>query len=343
VNSGQSVYSCPKCQTLLKEEVNALFCQRCSRLFSITRNIVNLDIVNSSEQYEFDSMFNSSSTLSEEEKYRSTILADRILKLVDSQYLESKTILEIAAGRGELGYGIIKRSSYSKFYITDHSRVSLEIFKNSINENKNDNILNFSLQDVNCLAFASQKFDLIFGHAALHHFLDFEKVVKSCFRLLNPMGKMVYSEPFFPGYFNVIKIWIEIMEEESGEDYLPTESEFQIDGEFGYLKFIVNNVISRSRRDRNILKTMTDKHLFLDSDFYKIANELGAKVELYDYNSEEETFDFMKGMLDTYLINNNDFREKSMNKWNKILGMATNSFYGSSPHFKNIVITKIDD
>lgn len=343
MKSQSSIYSCPKCKTLLHDDLNTLDCTTCTRSFPITRNIVNLDIVNSIERIEFDLMFDSLTILSEEEKCRSKILADRILKIINVDNLHNKTILEIAAGRGELGYGIIKRFKDSNFYLTDHSRKSLEIFKNSTIDEVNNNHLNFSLQDVNCLAFASQKFDLVFGHAALHHFLDFERVVKNCFNLLNPAGKLVFSEPFFPGYFNVIKIWIEIIEEESGIEYLPTDSEFQIDGDFGYLRFIVDNIITRSRRDKDILSTLTDKHLFLDGDFYKIANDLGARIDLYDYNSEEETFDFMRGMLDTYLISNKNFREKSLNKWNKTLGIATNSFYGSFPHFKNIVITKIND
>jgi ubiquinone/menaquinone biosynthesis C-methylase UbiE len=310
-------------------------------LFPVTHGIANLDIVSSKERYEFDAMFDKSTYLSEEEKFRSINLANRILKLINIFDLDRKTILEIAAGRGELGYGLTQIFKNSNFYLTDHSRVSLEIFKNSSQDSDNNNFLNFSLQDVNSMAFVNQNFDFIFGHAALHHFLDFEKVISNCFKLLKPMGKLVYSEPFFPGYFLVIKIWIEIMEEESGRDYSPNHSKFQIDGEFGYLKFIIDNIVLRSRRDKKIFKTMTDKHLFIDSDFYRIATNLGAKLELYNYNSEEESLDFMNGMLNTYLITDSKFREKSMEKWSKIISLASNSFYGSFSHFKNIVLTKI--
>lgn len=110
-----------------------------------------------------------------------------------------------------------------------------------------------SIQDVNSMAFEEPSFDLVVGNAALHHFQDFDKVVESCLALLKPGGKMLFTEPFLSGYLLVTRIWIQVYEESFGDVRL-LDSRFILNGNLGYLGFIINDIRTRSGRERTDLE-----------------------------------------------------------------------------------------
>ena len=148
----------------------------------------------------------------------------------------------------------------------------MHILTNTLLSHKHEtsNVFHPSIQDVNAMAFQGVSFDLVVGNAALHHFLDFDKIIERCDSLLKPGGKMLFTEPFLAGYSLVARIWIQIYEELYG-GLVNLDSKFALSGDLGYLGFIINDIRTRSGRRRVELEFLTDKHLFIESDFQTLA------------------------------------------------------------------------
>ena len=189
------------------------------------------------------------------------------------------------------------------------------------------------------MAFVGESFDLVIGNAALHHFLDFDVVVGNCLALLKPGGKMLFTEPFLSGYLVVARIWTQVYEENFGSLSL-LDTSFSLNGDLGYLGFIVNDIRIRSSRNRFKLEQLTDKHLFIESDFQKIADAKNVHVAFYEYSSEISARNLMEVLLDTYMIHDSDFRKRSLFLWNEYVQFAGESFYGLDSYFKTIIFTK---
>jgi SAM-dependent methyltransferase len=269
--------------------------------------------------------------------------AANLVKILGIKSVQNYEILEIAAGRGELTVGLFLSPEIqeSNIYCFDHSIQSMQILTNTLSTVKSltSNTFYPSIQDVNSMAFEEPSFDLVVGNAALHHFLDFDKVVESCLALLKPGGKMLFTEPFLSGYLLVTRIWIQVYEESFGDVRL-LDSRFILNGNLGYLGFIINDIRTRSGRERTDLEKLTDKHLFIESDFQKIADLNNVHVAFYEYSTEMSARDLMNGLLDTYMITDSEFRMRALSLWDKYVDLAGQSFYGLDSYFKTIVFTK---
>lgn len=53
-------------------------------------------------------------------------------------------------------------------------------------------------EDATCLSFSDDSFDLVLSLDVYEHIFDLEKGLKEAFRILKPMGKMIFSIPFYP-------------------------------------------------------------------------------------------------------------------------------------------------
>lgn len=150
---------------------------------------------------------------------------------------------------------------------------------------------------------------------------------------------MLFTEPFLSGYLLVTRIWIQVYEESFGDVRL-LDSRFIRNGNLGYLGFIINDIRTRSGRERTDLEKLTDKHLFIESDFQKIADLNNVYVAFYEYSTEMSARDLMNGLLDTYLITDSEFRMRALSLWDKYVDLAGHSFYELDSYFKSIVFTK---
>jgi len=146
-------------------------------------------------------------------------------------------------------------------------------------------------------------------------------------------------EPFLSGYLLVTRIWIQVYEENYGNVKL-LDSNFLLNGDLGYLGFIIENIRIRSGRKRMDLELLTDKHLFIESDFQKIADSNEVSVAFYEYLSAISARNLMNDLLDTYMITNSEFRIQSLSLWNEYVELAGQAFWGLNSHFKIIVFTK---
>jgi 2-polyprenyl-3-methyl-5-hydroxy-6-metoxy-1,4-benzoquinol methylase len=311
--------------------------------YQIDNSIPNLDHLQSGERLVFDQMYSTQESLTENEIATAQENCARLLFHLGIDSNHKYEILEIAAGRGELSVGLFlsPQIQNSNIYCFDHSIKSMQILRNTLMHFKHETSNSFfpSIQDVNSMAFQGSLFDLVIGNAALHHFIDFDKIVADCNELLKPGGKMLFTEPFLSGYLLVARIWTQVYEEKFGEISL-LDSRFILNGNLGYLGFIVNDIRVRSGRDRKNLENLTDKHLFIESDFQKIADSLKIHVAFYEYSLEASARNLMNELLDTYMIFDPGFRSMSLELWKKYVDFAGKSFYGLDSYFKTIIFTK---
>ena len=335
-------YCCPMCQGPLTLGGGSMTCDFCTKTFVNVGEIPNLDYLQSTESLVFDCLYVAQDHLNETELNSAKDNAARLLKLLWDGPVNNIEILEIAAGRGELTVGLFlsRDIQESNIYCFDHSVQSMHILTNTLSDHRREtsNVFHTSIQDVNAMAFMGS-FDLVVGNAALHHFIDFDKIIDRCHALLKPGGKMLFTEPFLAGYSCVARIWIQIYEELYG-DLTNLDSKFVLSGDLGYLGFIINDIRVRSGRKRHELAKLTDKHLFIESDFQSLADNLKIHVAFYEYSTQAEAENLMNGLLDTYSITHPKFRERSLELWNKYIDFAGKSFFGLDSHFKSIVYTK---
>lgn len=336
-------YRCSKCRSFLITSNQVYMCPECTVDYPVINTIPNLDFLRSPERLVFDQMYLTQELLTENEIATAKFNAANLLHLLGIESAYNYEILEIAAGRGELTMGLFLSPEIQKsnIYCFDHSIQSMQILTNTLLkfQPQTSNTFYPSIQDVNSMAFDGPSFDLVVGNAALHHFLDFDKVVESCLALLKPGGKMLFTEPFLSGYLVITRIWIQVYEENFG-DVASLDPSFILHGNLGYLGFIINDIRTRSGRKRADLEKLTDKHLFIESDFQKIADLHNAHVAFYEYSTEMSARDLMNGLLDTYMITDSEFRMRALSLWDKYVDLAGESFYGLDSYFKTIVFTK---
>lgn len=108
--------------------------------------------------------------------------------------------LEIGAGTGFFTLNLMLAGVIDKGTVTDISPGMVEVAK------RNADSLGFSLDgqaaDAEELPFPDESFDLVIGHAVIHHIPDVEKAFREMFRVLRPGGRVVIcGEPTKRGDF----------------------------------------------------------------------------------------------------------------------------------------------
>lgn len=106
--------------------------------------------------------------------------------------LSNKTVLELGCGTGHNAVELAKRGAY--VYAIDISEESIKkAIELATKEQLIDKIF-FQAIAVEEMDFPDEKFDLVFGHAILHH-LELPIAIKKIYRLLKKNGKAVFLEP----------------------------------------------------------------------------------------------------------------------------------------------------
>lgn len=101
--------------------------------------------------------------------------------------------LDIGCGSGLILLNLASLGFISKAYGIDLSFDMLKECKNNANKLGIDVFLAHG--DVDYLPFKSNRFDLIIGHAILHHLPDIKMVLSEVYRLLKPNGICIFTEP----------------------------------------------------------------------------------------------------------------------------------------------------
>lgn len=101
--------------------------------------------------------------------------------------------LDIGCGNGSILLNLTSLGFISKGYGVDLSLGMLKDCKNNANNLGSD--VSLTQSDVEYLPFKSNSFDLIIGHAILHHLPDIKMAFKEVYRLLKPEGICIFTEP----------------------------------------------------------------------------------------------------------------------------------------------------
>jgi SAM-dependent methyltransferase len=173
----------------------------------------------------------------------------------------------------------------------DHSVESLAVLHNTATATGCAQDVELSTQDIGCLAFAPDSFDVIIGNAVLHHFLDVAGTVARLVALLRPVGRAVFAEPFLYGHLLVMALL-----RMAADDTAATA------GAPGPLEQITENVVYRARYGTNLpaLADLTDKHLFVEEDIVRLGASLNCTVRFANVEPEEYYAAFMNDVVRTW-------------------------------------------
>jgi SAM-dependent methyltransferase len=102
--------------------------------------------------------------------------------------------LEIGAGTGYFGLNLVRAGVLGEYTATDVSQGMLDVLEGSADR------LNLPVETTRCkatrLPFEDGTFDLVFGHAVLHHLPDLDASFAEFIRVLAPGGALVFcGEP----------------------------------------------------------------------------------------------------------------------------------------------------
>ena len=102
--------------------------------------------------------------------------------------------LEIGAGTGFFSLNLAQAGILDEVVVTDISRGMVDVAV------RNGRALGVPIEgrvaDAEALPFADGEFDLVLGHAVLHHIPDVELALRECLRVLRPGGRLVFcGEP----------------------------------------------------------------------------------------------------------------------------------------------------
>src|SRR6266404_8957958 len=111
-----------------------------------------------------------------------------------------KRIIDIGSGSGNSVIPLADRFPHAEILATDISPQLLAVLRDFLRK-RTDGVERFGLVCVDAMAanYQPEIADLAVGAAILHHILEPERVLASCFRALAPGGWAIFFEPFEAG------------------------------------------------------------------------------------------------------------------------------------------------
>jgi ubiquinone/menaquinone biosynthesis C-methylase UbiE len=211
--------------------------------------------------------------------------------------IEHFSILDVACGSGWVTAGLIQNKNIRdcKFHAFDISPEGPEMLTRFKNNLESSNQLETSTQDAEMMKFGDDTFNIIIGSSVLHHFDHFEGFLADCHRMLKPGGVAVFGEPFAIGYgFGAAALLI-------AQKQLGTKHEI--------INAFYDDLVFRNKNPRELLKKLIDKHLFFQSTFIPLAQQIGFSSVNYilpgsrEYYRDHFVDDLLKerGISDVHL------------------------------------------
>jgi len=106
--------------------------------------------------------------------------------------LEGTCVCEVGCGYGVISAWFAQQGAY--VYAFDVSEVNIRIAERAAQVNRVSDRIRLSVMPGECLTYADDMFDLIFGNAVLHH-LDLASSAREFYRVLRPGGVAIFREP----------------------------------------------------------------------------------------------------------------------------------------------------
>jgi ubiquinone/menaquinone biosynthesis C-methylase UbiE len=245
------------------------------------------------------------------------------------------TILDVACGKGELSLGLLYSPQVTDcdIFAFDHSVESLRVFSQTVDARpRGRNRLHLSAQDIDKLGYRAEGFDCIVGSAALHHFVNYDDVLRRCCEFLRTGGQAVFAEPFLHGYALVAQVFAAAKRMTGATENL------------GSLDFFVEDLRYRvcNRRNKGALGHLTDKMYFDEQLLQTVARAVGfSDVRCINYEPDDFYREsFIKNALDTYCVNEPRVRELATALYADAVSVLGDGFADAYAHFKFIVLSK---
>lgn len=114
-------------------------------------------------------------------------------KVLSGNFPKADVLLDMGCGVGKIMLNLKLGGVANKIYGID---ISHGMLKECISNSNKLGISAHLLQgDVESLPFFNSSFDMVIGHAFLHHIPDVEKVFSEVYRVLKPGGICIFTEP----------------------------------------------------------------------------------------------------------------------------------------------------
>ena len=214
-----NILACPECKTCLNQKSELqLECESCNQVFEIRENIPILLME------DFDKILSSQNKTFELEFMKQTVEKDAVKEFDRGVYAGLKeqeyrdlfdTVLIPSQDEGQLildlGCGVGLSSVILSGY--GYEVVGLDILFEGLTKAKNilkpDETLPFLVVgDVERTPFLDQTFGVIFIGGVLHHFPNYITVLRECYRILKPKGKLIALEPNWLDLYSTLKFMI---------------------------------------------------------------------------------------------------------------------------------------
>ena len=197
-------------------------------------------------------------------------------------------ILDIGSGFGNTVLPVLRDYPSVHVVATDLSDSMLEVLRNFAIEMSIEDRLNLLEIDAKQLNIIKpNSFELIIGGAALHHFVEPEKVLLDCFRILKKNGMCIFFEPMELG-LTLFALCL--------ESALPSISK---SGEYGesasrFFEAIIKDITVRVHHatDKNSpdWRDLDDKWVFARSYLENIARMSDVQLEVLPLNNVTSPF-----------------------------------------------------
>jgi SAM-dependent methyltransferase len=117
----------------------------------------------------------------------------KVGKVLDSGVARSgfERALEIGAGTGYFGLNLLQAGFVKQLTCVDISPGMLAAL--TANAADLELSVDTAVADAESLPFAEQSFDLVLGHAVLHHIPDLDQAFREMYRVLRPGGQIVFA------------------------------------------------------------------------------------------------------------------------------------------------------
>ena len=185
---------CPKCDGtggFFLRDGTALECSHCLTTFDFEAEI--LDFVagrqrTTLDDLDYDEMYDVDARLLDQ--FRS--LEARAAPLFERRF---ESVLEIGAGTGGLTVGMLEGANIGTAIVTDISPKMLERCRDKVRAFEIETPVLYATNNGEDLNVKDESFDLVVAYFCVHHILDYQNFLASCYRALRPGGQAVFVEP----------------------------------------------------------------------------------------------------------------------------------------------------
>lgn len=259
----------------LQFDASMAHCNHCDAVYSVSpTGVITFNKETTEQNTYFDNLYRAGHSHAKD-KYQEDYMGafNNSMKRVEvylkssgfdlTQPIENLSILDAACGSGWVTAGLMQNKNilncrFHAFDISPDGPEMLARFERSI---KSSNQLEMSVQNAEAMTLGDAAFDLIIGSSILHHFDDYEKFLSDCRRILKPGGIAVFGEPFAIGY-GLSAAALLIAQRQLGTTHKLIENNY-------------NDIAFRNKSPRKLLRKLVDKHVFIQSTFIQLAQQIG--------------------------------------------------------------------